>query len=297
MRKSLSFLLVVLMLASLFTIGASAASYRPALVITKISPDQNFVEGRTWPTTEGTTNGMDIFEALEIVNTSGKPLNLYEYGIFYSGSATTSANYGKMWEVTPFKTGDFRDGSTSTYANMPVNPDEFVMDVGEVVVVWCIYADAIKSNASMEEFRAFWNIPDNVRSIAWDGNGDTKQGGNDKNFNLKNSATGTYGIYKISSQIVEEISLFGDGESYSQVSYGSSPIPEKTVANTAVVYAFDGKRQMKAIDYDENPQFGVLTEEQITAFGDLLSEQTVDEAALRAEKARRLAMIMYSIFG
>ena len=47
---------------------------------------------------------------------------------------------------------------------------------------------------SVADFRAHFNIPEDVKVIAVDANGNTKNGGHEKNFNVKNTKVGTYGI-------------------------------------------------------------------------------------------------------
>lgn len=53
----------------------------------------------------------------------------------------------------------------------------------------------------MEDFCAHWGVPEDVKVIAVDANSSTKNGGNGKNFNVKNSAVGTYGIAKQSPEL------------------------------------------------------------------------------------------------
>lgn len=215
MKKIFSLMLVALMLASM-CINASAATYSkteaPDWLITKVCPDNSDFED-TWPkgAPDNKPNG-DIYEAFEIVNISGTTLNLYDYTVTYNGNSRTNAAFEvNVVEQTPFKAGDYRDGSTFSYEGMPVNPDTCLVEPGEVVVIWSIFIENWPDNngngaATFADFRNHWKIPDSVKVIAWDGNSSTGafQKGHDANFNLKNSGVGSYGIAKISDGIVAD---------------------------------------------------------------------------------------------
>lgn len=279
-KKLFTLLIVLLSFMLFFSTAASAASEgtnnAPDLVITKLAQD---------------TVGKDRHEALEIVNTSGAPLNLYEYTLCYNGSVSGDESYGKIMEVTPFKKGDIRDESTWTMENMPNNPDTFVMNPGEIVVVRVLTPDAIDQNVTETEFRTHWSIPDSVRIIDWDGNSNAEKGGHDNNFNLKNSGTAAYGIAKISDQIVIGETTFDSIESYVTYTYGVAPLPEKTTkeyADCALIFGYNGTKTMDALQYvnlqnDEAPvRFGTLTQAQIDSLGDLLKASEPDTPATEA---------------
>jgi hypothetical protein len=88
-----------------------------------------------------------------------------------------------------------------------VNPDSCKVAPGEVVVLWMVYLEAYQARfnggkgMSVSDFRAHWNIPEDVKVIAVDANGNTKNGGHSQNFNVKNSAVGTYGIVKQNEEL------------------------------------------------------------------------------------------------
>ena len=226
-------MLTALMLSILIVLSASAAlvgatdaaapawtTREPDLVITEICPDTsgNGIAGYT--------DGKDPFEFFEIYNNSSVTINLYDYCITYNGNKPSNDQYeSTIVEITPFltnnqwenKPGNYLDGSTLQWtdnekpvgdlSNLPTNPETFFIEPGECVVVWCIYAEAYFAmfnegkGVSMADFRSFWNIPDNVKVIAFDGNSDTKHGGHGNNFNLKNSKCGSYGIAKYSDML------------------------------------------------------------------------------------------------
>ena len=215
MKKYISLALVAIMIASLFaigTVGTSAATptTMPDWVITEICPDNYAGDA---PHESGYADNKDPFEFIEIVNTSGRVLDIYDYCMTYSGYTRVNAD-GKfenfITEITPLKAGDFTDGSTAGWSdadyagtaleNMPKNPESGLVNPGEVVVLWSYYNESgytmFNDGKGMQfaDFRSWHKIPDNVKVFAYDGNSGTSRGGHDKNFNVKNSETGTYGI-------------------------------------------------------------------------------------------------------
>ncbi len=234
MKKLTALMLSLLLVLSAMTalvsatdsVGATAApewtTKQPDLLITEICPDT------AGDGTGGYSDGKDVFEMFEIYNNSDVTLNLYDYCIVYNGNGTTNAMFeNAIIEITPFltnnkwedKPGNYIDGSTMVFgdgasyemcdlSNMPTNPETCYIEPGECVVVWSMYHEAYYAlwnegkGMSIDDFRTFWNIPDDVKVLAWDGSSNTANyGGNDKNFNLKNSGCGTYGIAKYSDML------------------------------------------------------------------------------------------------
>ena len=300
MKKILSLMLVMLMIASMMTVSSNAAYSKteaPEWMITKICPDTADVDG-TFPVTAAGING-DIFECFELVNLSGKTLNLYDYGVTYNGNSRTSEHFEKeVVEFTPFKAGDFRDGSTFSWPNMPSNPETCLVAPGEVVVIWSCFIDNWpdahgNGNATIEEFRKHWKIPDDVKVIAWDGNSSTKefQSGHNLNFNLKNSGVGSYGIAK-NGTIVEATgsyiagcSTFDDIITWTTVDFKDEIIPISNF-NMVACYGYDATsddvRRAKFLEYTDEVQMGVLTDAQKAAFGDLLESKEGTETTTAA---------------
>ncbi len=203
MKKALAIIMTVCVLVSvsMFSSSASGDAIQPTAptnspdwVITEIMPDQGAC------VVAGCTTANDAMEFLELYNNSATPLNLYDYCMTYNGNARTTTDLfeREIVEITPFKPGDYTDGTTApaTYVNKPSNPATCMVDPGEIVVVWFVTTDS--SNArydggnglSVAHFREQWSIPENVKVICIDGNSADAE----KNFNAKNSATGTYGI-------------------------------------------------------------------------------------------------------
>ena len=212
MKKTTCFILMLVILWAC-TFNASAAddfsTTSPDWIITEISPDTNGNDSFVG----GYNSGADVFEFIEIYNNSGRVLNLYDYAVFYNGNSHTSTLFEtQITEYTPIQGPDWRDGSykaenwtNTTYKfcgeeNLPMNPETCEVAPGEVVVLWSMYPESVYANwndgkgMQIEDFRAFWGMPDDVKIICFDGNSSTDMAGHDKNFNIKNSGSALYGI-------------------------------------------------------------------------------------------------------
>ncbi len=228
MKKLASFLVFVLLIAMLASsiVPLSAAAPEgagiPDLLITEIANDTS---GADRGYTNGYTTGNDVFEFLEICNTSDKTVNLYDYALIYNGHGRGNDNFENLIvECTPFKAGDYLDQSSlipsdgTAFGDLslrPQNPETCELAPGEVVVVWmmfyeCYYADFNEGKGlSMDDFRAHWNLPAGTKVIAVDACTNPQKGGHNKNFNLKNKDTGTYGIARQSAAMNEAANVDG----------------------------------------------------------------------------------------
>ena len=202
MKKFLSLVLLIMMLASMMTVSSNAAYSKteaPEWMITKIANDSADIDG-TYPpiaNDDGNYWKAEIFEAMELVNISGKTLNLYEYGIHYGGYNRNHADFNRiMYEFTPFKAGDFRDGTSfSEWTNMPMNPETCMVEPGEIVIIWVTFIEnkpgypGNGGNPTIDDFRKHWKLSDDIKVIAFDGNSkaDDYCKGHGKNFSFKDS--------------------------------------------------------------------------------------------------------------
>ncbi len=175
---------------------------RPSLIITEIAAD-TYLKVDQNTNTEYTSANMDAYEAIEVYNNSAAQINIYDYMLGYQGSSAknVSTYFERLiQEYTPiFPGADWTDAPYTAYDSLwagssvqrPVNPayEQGTLEPGEVAVIWMYTKDSHTIHATMEQFRAFWSIPENVKSFVVDAN--TSR---DKNFSIKNEDTGTYVI-------------------------------------------------------------------------------------------------------
>lgn len=209
MKKFLALACALTMLLSVLALPAFAADGDapvPAISILGIAHDQNSTknyDGSAPNTVEGVFpsagvgENADPFEMIIIKNTSNADIDLYDgYAVGYNGSnSTTAANFRHQVTETTFIGKDWMDGSTMDKTKLPVNPDKAVFAPGEVAIIWMYSSDSYKAVADIEAFRAFWKVPEHILVVCVDANSSTGANlGADGNFNVKNSATGTYMI-------------------------------------------------------------------------------------------------------
>ena len=180
---------------------------KPDLLITRISPDQYAkVEGNV--NTEYANNiHNDPYEFIEVYNNSGREINIFDYMVGYQGSnaAAVSTYFERLIQeyTAIFPGSDWIDAPWGQYDSYwtgrtrPVNPgyEEGVLKAGEICVLWLYNADSHKNHAQFADFRAFWRVPESTKIFLVDANSAL-----DKNFNIKNSDTGTYVILKPSTR-------------------------------------------------------------------------------------------------
>lgn len=180
---------------------------RPELIITEISADQYGGESSLAAYKSKATS--DPFECFEMYNNSVGDINIFDYMIGYQGSGATNVSTWferSVQEYTPILPGsDWTDapwGEYDKYWNgtniaRPVNPGYSggVIKPGETFVVWSYNSDSHGIHATVEDFRSFWKISDDVKVFVFDGNSER-----DKNFNIKNSGTGEYIVMKPSER-------------------------------------------------------------------------------------------------
>lgn len=178
---------------------------RPSLIITELSSDQYVRIDKNINPDKTKSASADVYEFLEVYNNSAENVNIYDYMIGYQGSnskAVSTYFERLVQEYTPiFPGSDWIDAPftaydkywTDTSYKRPVNPaySEGWLKPGEVAVIWVYSVDSLDVHATVEQFRAFWSVPENVKVFLLDGNSSL-----DKNFNIKNSGTGTYIIMK-----------------------------------------------------------------------------------------------------
>ena len=212
MKKFITILLSIAMIVSVAsTMAMTASAYDepayPELVITEI---------------EFNPTGTDYYDCIEIMNTTNEEINLYEYAIGYNGSGHSKAAYEtQLTETTPIRGGsDWLDVGaelTTPYTSTLTNPESGILGPKEVALLWCIDSNSydtttFATNKTVDDFRNFYGISEDVKVFCFDSNtGSTTTGlpGSDKNFSVKNTATGTYSIVKYSDDLDAKTNVKG----------------------------------------------------------------------------------------
>ena len=179
---------------------------KPELLITRISPDQyGKVSTNTNP--EYTSNNNDTYEFIEVYNNSDRELNVFDYMVGYQGSGANNVSTyferliqeytaifpGEDWIDAPYT----NRASNWTTKTRPSNPsyEEGVVKPGETFILWMYNGDSHNNHAQIADFRTFWKVPESTKVFLVDADSNIN-----KNFNIKNSDTGTYVILKPSTR-------------------------------------------------------------------------------------------------
>ena len=126
-------------------------------------------------------NYLDVYEAMEITNTSNRPINLYEYS-FVSSADTNYGSVSRWSSMTKFQPGCPVPVRHQLYEQLKdiYNPDECMVQPGESVVIWVYCWDSANfvSNSygnqalTFEDFRNHWGSLGNDMITAVDENGE-----------------------------------------------------------------------------------------------------------------------------
>ena len=165
MRKILSVLLAVVMLAAMFVMPTSAVGEELGLVITEVNADAGY-----WVKHGTTFNEKDdVFEFVEVYNASNEPINLYDYSLAYSdrtGAAADVTAATKFTKFTPIASPETMkevgviNGTvlTSKEAVMlgsewqylthytPINPEIAIVEPGQTAIIWLYTSEAFTSH-------------------------------------------------------------------------------------------------------------------------------------------------------
>ena len=230
---------------------------KPDLVISGLVANTYNSKARTAtafesPTLTGTqvSAGANAFEAIELTNTSGKALNLYDYALFRSSSMNNQdiinvPIVSKMDLVpgNPVTKVEVEGGANnSAYYNWMaekgnVNPAEMTVEAGETVIVWSYYTDSYQSGATLADFREYYGLADSVKVVIYDCNNNNEKGGNSdlKAGNLANSNTYVYGVMKKN--------VAADAEGF----YALKDVDSYVVVNSELLYTKIDKANSKKV--------------------------------------------------
>ncbi|NLK39644.1 MAG: lamin tail domain-containing protein [Clostridiales bacterium] len=246
MLKKITIIGMVLLLAfSGITITATEPEL-PDLIITEIVADNA---------------SSDVFEYIEIFNASGRTIDLYDYSIAYVADLT-SASYNGPNKKTELVSGNF---STSLVDRSRAfdNPSEFLLSPGDVVLIWFWNFDSYEARATISDFRAYYDLSDDVRVVAIDADNSAATGNPDR-FNLQNS--GYRGICIVESNFTPN-SGYDDVISMATLDYGKI---QPSMPDLAVVYGkpvkAEEKWRLNMTAFWIEPTPGYLTEAQKLEF-------------------------------
>lgn len=161
MRKILSVLLAVVMLAAMFVMPTSAVGEDLGLVITEVNADSAYWS--EWGTTFNAID--DVYEFVEVYNASNEPIDLYDYSLAYSDRAGAAADVTAATKFTKFtpianpetmKEVGVINGTvlTSKEAVMlgsewqylthytPINPETAIVEPGQTAIIWLYTSEA-----------------------------------------------------------------------------------------------------------------------------------------------------------
>jgi len=149
MRKILSVVLAVVMLAAMFVMPINAAD-ELGLVITEINVDTAYSGADGSSFRSGTD---DVFEFVEVYNASSEAINLYDYSLAYAAKADAT-NFSAFTPIAGpeamialgVESGTICSSATNLELGndcyYPVNPIEAVIQPGETAIIWLYTAEA-----------------------------------------------------------------------------------------------------------------------------------------------------------
>lgn len=258
MKKIISFICLAAMLltACVVSVAADGETTVPSLVVTALACDQKAdtsgkpIEG-VWDANNSVN--ADPFEFIKIKNTTNADIDLYDgYALGYNGDAGTAdlspteKFRRRLWETT-FIAKDFKDASRWDDTKIKAsNPDTAVLKAGAEAYIWMFSMDSYKIEATVEQFRAFWDIPADTLVVLIDADSsDTETGtGSGGNFNMKNSGTGTYIICNFKGSTVAEFAA--DKVLTANNNQLKYELTDKTIDELAEVISY------VVVDYDRN---------------------------------------------
>lgn len=158
----------------------------PKLVITEVVPDNT---------------GKDAYEYVEVVNTSGSVINIFDYSFVARGSSYMTNSVNEFFnKFNPLIPGDYgnilaAEPGAIYYDVAPTNItyEEGWLEPGEVVVLWSYFAESAQIGATFDDFYAYYGLDRSVKVIAMDSDNSTYSGRTQRQ-NLGNNGSYIYGL-------------------------------------------------------------------------------------------------------
>lgn len=159
----------------------------PDLVITEVCPDNI---------------GSDAYEYVEVTNTSGVAINIFDYTFLARTSSYQNAigneYFNRFNTIIPGNVGNIlaADPGSYFYDEAPTNPDYEGgwLQPGEVAVLWSYYSDTYAIDATFEDFYDFYGLDSSVKVFAMDSDNSSRSGRPNERQNLGNTDFYMYGI-------------------------------------------------------------------------------------------------------
>lgn len=175
--------------------GKGYVTETPDIVITEVAPD---------------SQGADMYEFVEVVNTSGRAINMFDYSFVSAPDFRAYYNeyFSKINPIIPGDVGNILASNPGSYyyetAPTNVNYESGWLQPGEVAVLWSYYTDSAKSNCTFSDFRAYYGMSDEVKLFAMDADNSAYSGRTIRQ-NLANTGQYLYGLIENSN-----INWYGD---------------------------------------------------------------------------------------
>lgn len=157
----------------------------PRLVITEVMPD---------------CKGADLFEYVEVVNTSGQTINIFDYTFVARSSSYMACSNEFFNKANPLIPGDVGNilSAEPGYVYNDVVPTNIEykngwLEPGETVLLWSYFSDSAIAGATFDDFYNYYNLDRSVKVIAMDAD-NTSYSGRALRQNLGNSGSYLYGL-------------------------------------------------------------------------------------------------------
>lgn len=167
----------------------------PDIVITEVAPD---------------SVGSDLYEFVEVVNTSGRAINMFDYSFVAAPDFRAYYNeyFKKINPIIPGDVGNILASNPGSYyydtAPTNVNYESGWLQPGEVAVLWSYYTDTAKAGCTFDDFRTYYDMSNEVKLFAMDTDNSAYSGRSIRQ-NMANTGQYFYGLIENSN-----INWYGD---------------------------------------------------------------------------------------
>ncbi|MBQ8356384.1 MAG: lamin tail domain-containing protein [Clostridia bacterium] len=150
----------------------------------------------------GDNVGSDAYEFVEVVNTSGKAINMFDYTFAARNDSYVTFTNQFFNRFTPIIPGDVgnilaADASSVYYAQAPTNVEyeSGWLQPGEVAVLWAYSSASYVINATFDSFRNYFDVDSDVKIFALDADNSTYSG-RPYRQNIANNNNYLYGLFR-----------------------------------------------------------------------------------------------------